>query len=382
MKLELKTFLPGLTDECLSTLIPNKDDMSIVKIETHSGEVVSSHIVAGRPVSFRIRDTLYPTVYLLWTSPCSGLPFFTTWAPVVSKLANGADLMLPGIIVDEALGLRSYGRLPKGQLVMVNTNENSAAVAIGRTALSSEDMYMAGRRGKGVEILHCVGDHLWQLGTKEAAPNLGPPLPAGATEETPDVSKEPQGVGVVIGEPENTLTGESVNNGERVDEDSGAAVTEPVMEETGKNPQELMDELLEYCFFKSLKTTAKKLELPVLTSNFYRLHVVAACPVGKVLDVKKSSYKKLSKFLDVMKHDGVVSVKELTKGAESITQIDYGHDRVRSFRCIDEPSANGQVDEAIESVAKDLGRYLPPVITQLYAVNAATAPLFAEGSFR
>lgn len=60
-----------------------------------------------------------------------------------------------------------------------------------------------------------------------------------------------------------------------------------------------MDELLDYCFLKALKTTAKKIDLPVLTSNFYRLHIVPACPADKSLDVKKSSFKKLSKFLEV-----------------------------------------------------------------------------------
>ena len=30
------------------------------------------------------------------------LPVFTTFVPVMSKIANGADLMLPGIIVDSS----------------------------------------------------------------------------------------------------------------------------------------------------------------------------------------------------------------------------------------------------------------------------------------
>ena len=84
--------------------------------------------------------------------------------------------MLPGIIVESQLGLSAYGKLAKGVRVAVNTNRNRAAVAVGLTALSSQDMYMAGKRGKGVEILHCVGDYLWQLaGTKESPPDLGPP---------------------------------------------------------------------------------------------------------------------------------------------------------------------------------------------------------------
>lgn len=49
-----------------------------------------------------------------------------------------------------------------------------ASVAVGITALSSEDMYMSGGYGKCIEILHVMGDTLGQLGKPPARPNLGP----------------------------------------------------------------------------------------------------------------------------------------------------------------------------------------------------------------
>lgn len=48
-------------------------------------------------------------------------------------------------------------------------------------------------------------------------------------------------------------------------------------------------------------------------------------PAGSSLDVKKSSYKKLSKFLAAMQQIGFIQVKELTKGVESIVSIDQDH---------------------------------------------------------
>jgi len=48
-------------------------------------------------------------------------------------------------------------------------------------------------------------------------------------------------------------------------------------------------------------------------------------PAGASLDVKKSSYKKLSKFLAAMQQRGFVQVKELSKGVESIVSIDRDH---------------------------------------------------------
>ena len=33
---------------------------------------------------------------------------FIRWPPVAKKLANGADLMLPGVVVDKEQGLKAY----------------------------------------------------------------------------------------------------------------------------------------------------------------------------------------------------------------------------------------------------------------------------------
>jgi translation initiation factor 2D len=74
--------------------------------------------------------------------------------------------------------------------------------------------------------------------------------------------------------------------------------------------EEKMDELVHNAFLQSLRTTAKKLELPILTSTFYRQHMLPACPseIGGPIDLKKSSYKKLSKFLSKMMEDQVTSI--------------------------------------------------------------------------
>lgn len=50
-----------------------------------------------------------------------------------------------------------------------------AAVAVGVTALSSEDMYMAAGHGKCVEVFHVIGDMLCQLGKPPLRPDLGLP---------------------------------------------------------------------------------------------------------------------------------------------------------------------------------------------------------------
>ena len=48
------------------------------------------------------------------------------------RIANGADLMLPGVIINDEKGIRAYcdGKLTKGDMVAVNLASNRAPVAV------------------------------------------------------------------------------------------------------------------------------------------------------------------------------------------------------------------------------------------------------------
>ena len=101
-------------------------------------------------------------------------------------------------------------------------------------------------------------------------------------------------------------------------------------------PEELdLDVILEDAFIRACKTTAKKAEFPILTSNFFRLHVVPACPpYCPTLDVKKTKWKKLSKFLAEKQTEGIITIKEPKKGVETITDINQDHPRILQFKVI------------------------------------------------
>ena len=66
---------------------------------------------------------------------------------MMPRIANGADLMLPGVIINDEKGIKAYcdGALVKGDQVAVNLQSNKAPIAVGTAWLSSEDMYMAAR---------------------------------------------------------------------------------------------------------------------------------------------------------------------------------------------------------------------------------------------
>lgn len=90
-------------EDDLNKLIPNKSSLNLLKLISHSGELIIVYTCDRRPLFFEIGSddddsrncTLLPTVYAMWILP-NLVPSFTTHAAVLPRLAGGADLMLPG----------------------------------------------------------------------------------------------------------------------------------------------------------------------------------------------------------------------------------------------------------------------------------------------
>ncbi|MCL4120391.1 UNVERIFIED_CONTAM: hypothetical protein GTU68_048734 [Idotea baltica] len=353
---EIAQNFPSLTEDDLSALIPSKADVILIKAFCSKGDIVNIYQIQKDPMFFKIdkNDQLYPSVYFLWKFP-NFTKTFTTFTNVITKLMQGADLMLPGIIVKGEVNISSYGKFDKGKMVAIDTLENAIPFAIGKTAMSSMDMYMSARQGKGVIVLHIYKDHLWEMGSK--AP-------------IPEVSHENQ----LLGNASVTSDSAVVDvvslslQGTEIDDQQNAT-----SEESSKplGPED-MDELFMHCFLKTLKTSAKKVELPILTSNFYRLQMVNACPSDQALEIKKSSYKKLSKFLNAMAKKNFIEVKEFPKGVENITGINFGHVDVKSFH-VDE----SEVSAIVESKpAASANTFIPPTLEEVYQVSGTTIQFF------
>ncbi|KOC68198.1 Eukaryotic translation initiation factor 2D [Habropoda laboriosa] len=380
---EILAAYPTLTDEETQLLIPKKEAISIMKIVTHNGLSGKVYCVAKTPMFFQIeslRLALLPTIYTLWHHP-NLLRSFTTHTPVVSKLSSGADLMLPGVNIKEPVTLYSFGKLQKGTPVCVNTEENKAPVAVGLTALSSEDMYMSGGYGKCVEILHVINDTFCQLGKPPLRPNLGPP--------NADTDKKIEHVNEIT-EQVNDNNDESVveaMNDLEVDNDRVSESESPCEETVEENkvgesgeaediiteepevvvdPVKEMDNLLEYCFFKACKKSIKVTDLPILTSNFFKNHLLAACPPDRNVDIKKSRYKKLSVFLAEMKAKGVINTS-VTKGVESILSIKFDHPLLKQLVILEEPTP---IQKPVVSNAA--------VVSECYKVTADVVPVLSK----
>ncbi|XP_058286649.1 eukaryotic translation initiation factor 2D isoform X4 [Hylobates moloch] len=122
-------------------------------------------------------------------------------------------------------------------------------------------------------------------------------------------------------------------------------------------------------------STAEMLTSGLKGRGFSVLHTYQdhLCPEGRQLDIKKSSYKKLSKFLQQMQQEQIIQVKELSKGVESIVAVDWKHPRITSF-VIPEPSPTSQT---IQEGSREQP-YHPPDIKPLYCVPASMTLLFQE----
>ncbi|XP_007065146.2 eukaryotic translation initiation factor 2D isoform X2 [Chelonia mydas] len=396
LRTDVAAAFPALSSEQLSEVVPNREELNIVKLYTHKGDAVTVYANNRNPVLFEMEKTLYPTVYTLWSYP-DLLPAFSTWPPVLQRLAGGADLMLPGVMVPSC----GLPQVQQGTLCAITLVGNRAPVAVGVATMPTAEMLAAGMKGKGFTVLHAYTDHLWGFGDKSYPPTITPLVAEPAElESTDEDDKDEEGR-----EPGNDLSiapslqmdignlnlqegdgcARLMEEEEEPGETGAAEMAEDIAEvqpetEDGRTPQERMDELLHQCFFHALKCKVKKSELPLLTSTFLRNHMVSCCPEGQQLDLKKSSYKKLSKFLQYMQQQKIVQVKELNRGVESIVHIDWKHSDIKSFVV---PEAFSAVSTAPESKCGDGDQlYHPPEIIPLYGVSTKMAPLFHESGHK
>ncbi|XP_062365590.1 eukaryotic translation initiation factor 2D isoform X3 [Cinclus cinclus] len=259
LRSEVAAAFPTLSTEQLAELVPNKEELNVIKIYSHKGEAITVYMNHRNPILFEVEKVLYPTVYTLWVYP-DLLPAFATWPPVLQKLAGGADLMLPGVVVPPS----GLPQVQRGTLCAVTLLGNRAPVAVGVATMSTEEMLAAGMKGKGFAVLHTHLDHL--------------------------------------------------------------------------------------------------------------------CPAGKQLDIKKSSYKKFSKFLQCMQHQRILQVKELSKGVESIVDVDWKHPDIKAFAV---PEGFSSASAAQDSRSEDREQvYRAPEIIPLYGVSTKMIPLFQESGHR
>lgn len=358
LKTKLSQQFKGLTESDLNQILPTKSAFQAVKVLTNGEQQATVYTADKRPMLFEFQDRLYPTVYAMWVVP-TFVPLFTTHAQVLPKLANGANLMMPGV-VKQGTDLKSFGRFQRDQIVAVNLTSNASAVGVGTLARDSEDMYMSGGHGICVTMLHVFGDKLWGM---EQSTTLQIPLSQPVV-RAPTLSNEKE-FPALGSEPIKEVAPEQLANLNIADDDASDSSEDK--DET-LNP----DEVLKIMFLSGLKLNKKDLpkSLPILVSTFFPQYVQKQIQPNqeKPITIKDTSFKKVSTFIKKMAQEGFIVVREESKGVEKITSVNYEHPELLSHIPMK--------PEADETKNEPSSHLLLTKMTELFVVNEGTKKLF------
>ncbi|MCL7035421.1 hypothetical protein MKW94_006807, partial [Papaver nudicaule] len=340
LKRTAKERFPQVTDADIDLILPPKTEITVAKFPNRA---LVYGIEGGFPMLFDIDgrgNEIFPTVFALWKVP-DLLPAFTLKGGEVSRfILGGADLMFPGISIPEE-GMPSF---LSGKPWAVKVPGNPAPIAVGVTTMSSTEALKAGLRGKALRITHYYRDSLWESAEGHCVPNAGffedvvygdPACSSGSQgsdsiEDFGNVHGD-QTYGYGVG-------GDIEVNDIKLEQDPGASNQADIKNETAeqittnmsglrvaenvsaeesnaeKDQQALsseeVDALLDKCLLQALHTTVKEKDLPMPGSTLWSNHVLPCRPTGVTLDIKKSSHKKLSKWLQSKSSMGLISSKE------------------------------------------------------------------------
>lgn len=333
---------PSASDADIDAILPPKTEITVAKL---TNRALVYAVEGGPPMLFDVYgrgNEIFPTVYALWKVPTLLKSFVLKGGEVSRFVIGGADLMFPGISVPPE-GLPSFSA---GEPWSVKVPGNAFPIAVGATYMSSKEAYKASLRGKALRITHYYRDTLWESAEGRYIPNDG--FLEDVVLEDPTSIATSQAAGLseseVVDALEHLLQGsghnseKDVHHGTEFDsrheptkqlcvenEDSDQVVkdlnalkvTDDIEEQASSGKGQLatmsveeIDVLLDKCLLQALYTTVKDKDVPMPGSTLWSNHILACRPPGITLDIKKSSHKKLSKWLQAKSSAGLISAKE------------------------------------------------------------------------
>lgn len=142
-------------EDYMNQILPKKENLRVVKCHDHIEIIVAP---SGELLFFRQREGPYvPTLRLLHK-----YPFICPWEQVdkgaIRFVLGGANIMCPGLTSPGA----KMTSVPKGTVVAVVAEGKQHALAVGLTAMSTDDISKI-NKGIGIENIHYLNDGLWQM---------------------------------------------------------------------------------------------------------------------------------------------------------------------------------------------------------------------------
>ena len=309
--------------------------------------------------------TIFPTIYLLWRIPTL-IKTYLIHPPVSSYILRGADLMLPGVMT-----IKNLNDLQVNEHVSIRVFGNPWPFAVGCSCVSYNSIVANRRNGKAMTVLHYYGDFLTQLAFKGkanansqySAPNSGFSMMSiysldGYTEtvlveEDGDDNEDEEEEEDDNDDEDNNEDDEDDNDDEEVDgEDdennkSRQTTTNDIEMMTGSltiedippadHDEVVNDNILVESFLKTLKYVIKDSSLPILASAFWSMilkcssYSDSSVTATHALDIKKTSYKKVTNFLDNMQRTGLLTLQD-NNGVVSIVSIQRVHDLYKGIK--------------------------------------------------
>lgn len=222
--------------------------------------------------------------------------------------------------------------------------------------------------------------------TAEAKENEAEKTETTETKEGEESQSEPK----PSTEPTEVKEGEEAPKTEETKEEKteNAEGEEEEEEEEAKTPTQEMDELIILSFLRALKTRVTKDQYPILASTFYFAHVLPSRPPGTSLNIKKSSYKKLSNLLEWAVEENIIETSIDKAGVIKITAVNKDHPLIKSVNTAqalkDRKSLNRNPDgnndnndnDDDDDDESDGSGMMNPLVTELYNVPKPLLPYF------
>lgn len=302
--------------------------MTLLKVITHSNDIVKVYCAQDVAVAFEFKGKFYPTLYMIWKFP-NIVPKLKISDIYKSNVYCLTELTIKDLTSVDNSQLLSL--LPIDQCVSICTNSCQTILAIGYLIIDGNTILNQERKNdKCLKLLHYHKDELYKSHILNIIPDTISVMERNFNTAAPEIKDD------IPSQLENVQT-----------------LTEK------------MDELLMTCSLKALKHSITKEMLPILASTFYKKYVMSFCPEGIELDIKKTSFKKLSTFLQLMDEEGIIKFNVGKNGIAEITNIIHSNARFQEMNLED------------SQLKENADQYSPPV-KEIYVVTPGLQPIFSE----
>ncbi len=129
------------------------DSIENEKFETGTYNNTELYLVNTKPYFFKYKGTLFPTLVCVMDLDIDKNIVIVDKG-AVPHVANGADIMSPGIISAEP-------KIKENEYVIVKEETHHKPLSIGYALVNGSSM--VGDSGKVIKTVHYVGDYIWNF---------------------------------------------------------------------------------------------------------------------------------------------------------------------------------------------------------------------------